>query len=100
VAVGAETGFRLSRNPDTVLGPDAAVVRPDRLPSPEVQSGYLELAAGVTLVWVVEPKARAVRVYASEGTERRLRADHDDVLEAQPVLPGFRLPLTELFETA
>src|SRR3954454_10091025 len=29
VAVGAETGFRLSRNPDTVLGPDAALVRRD-----------------------------------------------------------------------
>ena len=123
VVVGAETGFRLSRNPDTVLGPDAAVVRPERLPSPEVQSGYLELApdlvveivspsdrwttvsekvdsylaAGVSLVWVVEPKARAVRVYTSEAAERRMRADHDDVLEAEPVLSGFGLPLTELF---
>src|SRR2546428_8072054 len=126
VVVGAETGFRLSRNPDTVLGPDAAVVRPDRLPSPEAQSRYLELApdlvveivspndrwttvsekvdsylaAGVTLVWVVEPKARAVRVYTSEGAGRRLRADHDDVLAAEPVLPGFSLALTELFATA
>ena len=32
VVVGAETGFRLARDPDTVLGPDAAVVRRDRLP--------------------------------------------------------------------
>ncbi len=121
--VGAETGFRLGRNPDTVLGPDAAVVRPERLPARDVQSGYLELspdlvveivspsdrwttvsdkvdsylAAGVTLVWVVEPSARAVRIYTSEGAERRLRADHDDVLRAEPVLPGFALPLTELF---
>jgi Uma2 family endonuclease len=123
VVVGAETGFRLGRNPDTVLGPDAAVVRPERLPAMDVQSGYLELApdlvveivspsdrwttvsdkvdsylaAGVTLVWVVEPNARAVRVYTSEGAERRLRADNNDVLGAEPVLPGFALPLTELF---
>src|SRR5579859_6062147 len=39
VVVGAETGFRLGRNPDTVLGPDAAVVRPERLPAVDVQSG-------------------------------------------------------------
>jgi Uma2 family endonuclease len=30
--VGAETGFLLGRDPDTVLGPDAAVVRAERLP--------------------------------------------------------------------
>jgi len=46
---------------------------------------------------VVEPKARTVRVYTSEGAEQRLRADHDDVLGAEPVLPGFGLPLTERF---
>ena len=39
VVVGAETGFRLSRNPDTVLGPDAAVVVSDRLPRPKLRSG-------------------------------------------------------------
>src|SRR5437588_10991069 len=32
VAVGAETGFRLAREPDPVLGPGAAVVRPGGLP--------------------------------------------------------------------
>src|SRR5712691_3148600 len=44
VVVGAETGFRLSRNPDTVLGPDAAVVIGGRLPAAEAQMGFLELA--------------------------------------------------------
>src|SRR5207302_6128562 len=44
VVVGAETGFRLSRNPDTVLGPDAAVVVSGRLPPSEAQIGFLELA--------------------------------------------------------
>ena len=124
VAVGAETGFRLARDPDTVLGPGAAVVRPERLPPADQRRGYLELApdlvveivsptdrwttvsekvdaylaAGVTLVWVVEPRARAVRVYTPAGTERRLRAETGDILEAEPVLPGFRLGLLDLFD--
>lgn len=125
MVVGAETGFRLARDPDTVLGPDAAVVRPNRLPPPAEQGGYLELAsdlaieivspsdrwttvsdkvdsylaAGVLLVWVVEPAARAVRVHTPAGAERRLRAEDRDVLAAEPVLPGFHLPLAELFAT-
>jgi len=124
VVVGAETGFRLTRDPDTVLGPDAAVVRTDRLPRPEAQVGFLELApdlaveivsptdrwttvsgkvdaylaAGVRLVWVIEPGPRAVRMYSAEGTEQRLRADRGDVLRAEAVLPGFSLALAELFD--
>lgn len=122
--VGAETGFRLARTPDTVLGPDAAVVMRDRLPPANQCRGYLELApdlvveivsptdrwttvsgkieaylaAGVRLVWLIEPGARAVRVYTPSGAERRLRATAGDVLEAEPVLPGFRLPLADLFD--
>jgi len=124
VVVGAETGFRLSHDPDTVLGPDAAVVRTDRLPPPEAQIGFLELApdlaveiisptdrwttvsskvdaylaAGVKLVWVVEPGPRAVRIYSSEGPEQRLQADRGDVLRAEAVMPGFSVPLSELFD--
>ncbi len=124
VAVGAETGFRLGREPDTVLGPDAAVVCLDRLPPTQAQIGFLELApdlaieivsptdrwttvsgkveaylsAGVQLVWVIEPSLRAIRVYSSEGAEQRLQADRGDVLQAPGRLPGFRLVLSELFE--
>lgn len=126
VVVGAETGFRLSREPDTVLGPDAAVVRTDRLPRFEDQIGFLELApdvaveivsptdrwttvsgkvdaylaAGVRLVWVIEPGPRAIRVYSAEGPEQRLQADRGDVLRAEAVLPGFSLALAELFQAS
>src|SRR6266851_921931 len=124
VVVGAETGFRLSRDPDTVLGPDAAIVRRDRLPAGQAQLGFLELApdlaveivspsdrwitvsgkvdaylaAGVRVVWVIEPGPRAAWVHTAEGAERRLGADGGDILQAESVLPGFRLPLSELFD--
>jgi Uma2 family endonuclease len=123
VVVGAETGFRLGRNPDTVLGPDAAVVRRDRLPTAQERVGFLELApdlaveivsptdrwvtiaakvdaylaAGVRVVWIVEPGANAVRVYTPEGPERRLQAATGDVLRVESILPGFEVPLSDLF---
>lgn len=39
----AETGFLVSRNPDTVLAPDFAFVAKDRLPGP-LPEGYVPLA--------------------------------------------------------
>lgn len=123
VVVGAETGFRLAQDPDTVLGPDAAVVRRDRLPPAAERGRFLDLApdlvveivspgdrwttvsdkveayltVGVRLVWVFEPLRRAVRVYTLDGAQRRVRADRGDELEGADVLPGFRLSVAELF---
>ena len=51
--------------------------------------------AGARLVWVVYPRHRAVYVYESAQLVRRL--GRADALAADPVLPGFRLPLAELF---
>lgn len=53
------------------------------------------LAAGTQLVWVVEPKRGCVTEYAP-GHEPRL-LDGDAVLSGGDVLPGFELPLRELF---
>ena len=41
---GSDAGFVLARNPDTLLSPDVAFVRADRLPSKKRQIGFLELA--------------------------------------------------------
>ena len=114
-----ETGFTLARGPDTVRGPDIAVVRRDRVPSPEPR-GFLELApelmvevlsprdrpgevlakvadwltAGTRLVWVVDPERRVARVYRDDGSEAIVGAD--EALDGEDVLPGFSCPLADV----
>ena len=107
----AETGFTLSRVPDTVRAPDIAFIRRERLP--EVSTGFLQLApdlvvevlspsdrpgeilakvgewlaAGAALVWVIDPERRQARIYRADGTESIL--DDEDALGGEKVLPGF-----------
>lgn len=120
--VGAETGFVLARNPDTVLAPDAAFVNADRLPPPGQRHGFAALApdlvvevvspsdraaavadkalrwieAGVRLVWVIYPDRGLVAEHVPDGTVHLLQGD--DALDGGDVLPGFRVPARELFE--
>lgn len=54
---------------------------------------YVE--AGVRLVWAIDPHSRTATVYRSDGSARLVR--RDEALEGEEVLPGFSLPLTELF---
>jgi len=51
--------------------------------------------AGVRLVWVVYPNHEQVYVYDSPTSVRILKVGNE--LDGGAVLPGFRLPLTELF---
>jgi Uma2 family endonuclease len=53
-------------------------------------------AAGARLVWIIDPDARTVDVYTSPKKHTRLTAS--DTLTGDPVLPGFVLPLTDLFD--
>jgi Uma2 family endonuclease len=53
------------------------------------------LAAGVPTVWVVYPRHERVYVYDSPAQIRRFRKS--DTLDGGTVLPGFQLPLAELF---
>ena len=50
---------------------------------------------GVRLVWVVYPNLRTVDVYDTPTSVRVFGAD--DALTGDPILPGFRLPLADLF---
>lgn len=53
------------------------------------------LRAGVSLVWVVYPRQERFYVYESASSVRRLT--RADTLDGGSVLPGFALPLSELF---
>jgi len=81
--------FRLT--PDLVVEVDS----PNRRPSVEQNRIQDWLDAGVRLLWVVHTASRSSTVYRPDGTARLLR--ESDVLEGETVLPGFRLPLAELF---
>ena len=120
LAYGAETGFLLARNPDTVLAPDLAFVCRARLPL-ELTSGFFPgppdfavevvsvndtftavhekalcwLEHGTRLVWVVDPKAQRVTVYRSVGDVAVFGVL--DTLGGGDVLPGFSVAVRELF---
>lgn len=120
-AYAAESGFRLARDPDTVLAPDAAFVRSDKVPPEDQQDGFWEvvpdlvvevispsdtvrylvdkvaayLEAGVIVVITIDPKRRSLGVHTQDGIMRTVR--ETDVLELPDVLPGFSLPVSEIF---
>lgn len=120
--VGAETGFLLSRDPDTVLAPDAAFVSSDRLPPPAERRGFAALApdlvvevvspsdrasavadkalrwieAGTRLVWVVYPERHLVAEHLPDGTVHLCKLT--DSLGGGTVLPGFEVSVSDLFE--
>jgi Uma2 family endonuclease len=52
-------------------------------------------AAGVRLVWLVDPETRTVEMY-TDPDQSTVRHEAD-MLEGGAVLPGFALPLRELF---
>jgi Uma2 family endonuclease len=53
-------------------------------------------SAGVTLVWEVDPKNRCVTCYT--GPTQAVSWTVGDTIDGGPVLPGFLLPVAELFD--
>ena len=51
--------------------------------------------AGVRLVWIVNPRKRTVRVHTA--VDHSVLFSEDQSLEGGAALPGFVLPLNELF---
>jgi Uma2 family endonuclease len=120
-AYAAETGFRVFSDPDTVLAPDVSFVRRDRLEalgeaeglipgapdlavevvSPRDKFSDVEekvfdwLAAGCRMVVLVNPRRRTATVYRS--TSALFLLTENDVLDGGDVVPGWTLPLRELF---
>ena len=120
-AYAGGTGFLLSSDPDTVRAPDVAFVRRERLEEVGEVEGYWPgapdlvvevispsdnysevegkvadwLEAGTRMVVVVEPRRRKVRVHCSASQIRVL--GEGEVLEGGEVVPGWKLPIDELF---
>jgi Uma2 family endonuclease len=77
--------------PDLVV----EVVSPNDL-ADEVNTKRIEwLDAGAQIVWVIHPLQQTIHAYRADGTVGHFR--RTDSLTADPVLPGFRVPVADLF---
>lgn len=116
-----QTGYVLPHRNDTLRIPDVSFVRAGRLPVPIPRRQSLRLApdlvvevlsesdtytvirkkltdyrdAGVQVVWLVDIDGRAVDVHTPDGAVRTLR--EDEALDGGDVLPGFAIPVRDLF---
>lgn len=121
-SVVTESGFVLARNPDIVRGPDMAFIAANRMLPTAERERYFDggpdlvvevispndtaievreliseyLAAGAQLVWVMYPMLKTIEVHRPGNIVTVLHADDD--LDGETVLPGFRVPVRELFE--
>jgi len=118
-----EVGIVLRRNPDCVLAPDATFIANSSLPPRLSPEGYLEtipelvvevsskndtvgelerkaseyLAAGVKLVWVVDPLRSIVTVFRAGMPPQTLQPT--DTLTAEGIIPDFKLTVADAFKT-
>lgn len=53
------------------------------------------LTAGAELVWVVYPTTKEIHAFKSDGSITIVQAT--DTLDAEPVIPEFRVPVADLF---
>ncbi|MBY0460058.1 MAG: Uma2 family endonuclease [Gemmataceae bacterium] len=82
------------------LAPDLAVeVISEGNTAAEIDQKRREfLAAGTRLVWVINPKTRTAEVFADPSRPNEFTLVREaDALDGGAVLPGFSLPLAELF---
>ncbi|MBI3964538.1 MAG: Uma2 family endonuclease [Chloroflexi bacterium] len=120
--LAGDTGVLLRRDPDHVRMPDVCFVSRERLPEGRLPKGHLPfvpdlvvevvspydrasevqakigewLTGGARLVWAVYPDTRQIVAYRSL-TEIRIYGERD-VIDAEPVLPGFKTSVAELFD--
>jgi Uma2 family endonuclease len=90
-------GRRPPQMPVPRLAPNLAVEVLSRGNTPGEMAAKRQdyFAAGVQLVWEVDPVARTVDVYTAPS--QRTTLGTNDVLDGGAVLPGFTLPLQQLF---
>lgn len=115
-----DLGLLMSQSPDTVrfpavsfFGGGCRFAESDKLATDTVPSVVTELASsadrrqrmesrvdawlewGVAGVWVIDPRARTVAQYSRDAN--RVELSEGDVVRGQHWLPGFEVPVTELF---
>ena len=119
VIYGAVTGFKLESDPDTVLAPDIAFIRREKVG--QLSKGYRKgapdlvvevlspgegkmktekkterwLQGGAAAVWIVNPGNHTVTVYCA-NKEPMVLTDRD-LLTTDEIVPGFKLPVSEIF---
>jgi Uma2 family endonuclease len=117
-----EAGCRLRRGPDTSFGIDVVYISPELAAQDPADTSMIDgvptlvveilspsdteeetnekvdeyLAAGVPLVWLVDPHHRTVEVHrpAAEPELFNLRQE----FPADPHIPGFRIPVSSIFK--
>ena len=120
IVCGAETGFILSRNPDTVRAPDVSFVSSARIPKEGVPDNFWPFApdlavevvspgdstqdveakvkdyldSGVKLIWIFYPKTKSVTVYTQRSVQK---LNENATLGGGEVLSGFSCKVAELF---
>ena len=118
---GAETGFKIAQNPDTVRAPDAAFVCQAAIERQGIVKGYWEgapdlavevippgdtyaevaekveewLTAGCRMVWVINPRRGTIEVYRPNADFIILRGT--DTLEGADVVEGFQCQVQDIF---
>ena len=122
VVMAGEVGVFTARNPDTVRAPDVLFLSHERDARRVRRQGFLDVApeltveilsptdrpdqvrgkldeyfaAGVLQVWVIDPASSTVHVHRGGG--ERLTLAPGAVLTGGHVLPGFELPVDDIFE--
>ena len=120
--MASDSGVQLERNPDTIREPDFAFISAEREPLGTSVPGYSQtipdlvveirspsdsryafadkirmwLSYGVRIAWGVFPETRTIEVHAANGGITTLT--DADTLDGGDVLPGFSLPVSEIFE--
>jgi Uma2 family endonuclease len=116
----SSTGFRMPGG--NLRAPDVCFVAQGRLPAGRLPKGFGELApdlvvevlspdasprevldkvgeylsAGARMIWIIDPKTESAVVYRS--LTQIGQVTKDGALDGEDLLPGFTLPLAELFD--
>lgn len=120
-ALPQESGIAIWPGRNRVRKPDLTYVRVERLPGGRLAEGWLTVVpdlvaevvsprdlaedleqklaehreAGIPLIWVIYPATRTAQILGANRQRTELGAD--GVLDGEDILPGFSVPLADIF---